>query len=47
MPKSRSKKNKRCKHVPHNPNTLQTVCVACGSEIEPTDRGSADCWRKS
>jgi len=48
MPKMSSRKpaRVRCKHVPHNPDTLQTVCVACGNEIEPTDRGSADRWRK-
>jgi len=35
-----------CKHVPSNPDALQTVCIKCSAEIEPTDRGSADRWRK-
>lgn len=26
-------KDRKCPHVPHNPDTMQTVCELCGAEI--------------
>jgi len=33
-----------CDHIPHDPDTLQTVCERCGNEIEPWPTDDADTW---
>lgn len=33
-----------CNHIPHNPDTHQTICELCGKEIEPKNRGSSNKW---